>query len=296
MLTGQALDRPVSRQVSGIPQHDPVVVHANLNRHGIGVVAVDHGIDHRLAHRLARHGKGLHAVYAVVGDQPPRVLGVEQVHRPVDLREQIAFDHVLEQQLGAAKTSDLHVRISYQDSRLRMEEQHGGPFQVLSLPQAELLDHAGVGLFQDVPGQAPAAGGAAAELVQRAPVQVADADAGQRYVVPRAPVLLQQEAAQRRPAEHLPGAAASVVELALVTDRVGVGFDDDLHVLPSRLLLQVHVDHDAERRQCLVGDLFEQPEHVFHPDHLAVIVPADLQHAALSVGEPAHPLQVLIPP
>ena len=92
-----------------------------------------------------------------------------------------------------------------------MEEQHGGPFQVLSLPQAELLDHAGVGLFQDVPGQAPAAGGAAAELVQRAPVQVADADAGQRYVVPRAPVFLQQEAAQRRPAEHLLGAAASVL-------------------------------------------------------------------------------------
>ena len=296
VLLGQPLDRPVRRQVRGIPQHDPLVVHPNLNGHRIRIVAMDYRVDHRLAHRVARHRKGLHAIVAVVGNQRPRILGIQQVDGAVDLREQVAFDHVLEQQLGAAEIPDLHVGIAHEASGLRMEQQHGRPLQVLALPQAQLLDHAGVGLVEDVSGEPLAGGRAAAKLLQRATVQVLESDAGQRLVVPLSAILLQQEAIQRRAAQQLAGAATPVVEFTLVADRVGVGIDDDLQVLPARLRFQVHVDHDAEQRLRLVGDLVEQPQHVLHSDHLAPVVSADFQHAALSVGEPAHPLQVLVPP
>lgn len=44
---------------------------------------------------------------AVVGNQGPRVLRVQQVHGPADLREEIALDHILKQQLGATEVADL---------------------------------------------------------------------------------------------------------------------------------------------------------------------------------------------
>ena len=296
MFPGELFHGPIRRQLPGIPQRDPVVVHADLDGGGTGVIPMDHGVDHRLAHGFVRHGEGLYPIDAVVGNQRLGIFGVEKVHRSVHLRKQIPFDDVLVQQLGAAKIADLDVGFSHEAPRSRVEKQHRGPFQVFSLPQAELFDHPGVGFVQDVLRQPFAVRGAAAKALQCAPVQVLEADPRHRHVVPGLSVLLQQEAAQRRAPQHLPGAAAPVMELALVADRVGMRVDDDLQVFRAALGLEVHFHHDAEKRLNLVGNIFEKLEKVLHSDDFAPVVPADFQHAALRVGESADPLQVLVTP
>ena len=296
MLPGELFHGPIRRQLSGIPQHDPVVVHADLDGGRTGVIPMDHGVDHRLAHGFVRHGEGLHSIDPIIGNQRLGIFGVEKVHRSVHLRKQVPFDDVLVQQLGAAKIADLDVGFPHEAPRSRVEKQHRGPLQVLSFPQAELFDHPGIGFVQDVLRQPFAVRGAAAEALQRAPVQVLEADPRHGHIVPGLSVLLQQEAAQRRAPKHLLGAAAPVVEFAPVADRVGMRIDDDFQVFHAAFRLEVHFHDDAEKRLNLVGDLFEELEDVLHSNGFAPVVPADLQHAALRIGEPADPLQVLVTP
>ena len=296
MLPGELFHGPIRRQLSGVPQRDPVVVHADLDGGRTGVIPMDHGVDHRLAHGFVRHGEGLYPIDAIVGNQRLGVFGVEKVHRSVHLRKQVAFDDVLVQQLGAAEIADLDVGFPHEAPRSRVEKQHRGPLQEFSLPQAELFDHPGVGFVQDVLRQPFAVRGAAAEALQRAPVQVLEADPRHRHVVPGLSVLLQQEAAQRRASKHLPGAAAPVMEFALVADRVGIGIDDDFQVFHAAFGLEVHFHDDAEKRLHLVGNIFEELEEVLYSNDFAPVVLADLQHAALRIGESADPLQVLVTP
>ena len=296
MFPGELFHGPVRRQLSGIPQRDPVVVHADLNGRRAGVVPMNHGVDHRLAHGFPGHGESLYPVDAVVGDQCPCIFGVEKIHRAIHLRKQISFDDVLVQQFGAAKIADLDVCLPHEESRSRVEKQHRGPLQVFSLPQAELFDDPGVGFVQNVLRQPFAVGGTAAKALQRAPVQILEADPRHRHVVPGPSVFLQQEAAQRRASEHLPGAAAPVMEFALVADRVGVGIDDDFQVLRTTFGFEVYFHDDAEERLNLVGNVFEKLEDVFHSNDFSPVVPADFQHAALRVGESTDPLQILVTP
>ena len=131
---------------------------------------------------------------------------------------------------------------------------------------------------------------------KRSVVQVLQPDAGQRCVVPGFSVPREQKPAERRAAEHLLRAAAAVVELPLVADRIGMRLNDDLKVIAAHLRLQVDINHDAEQRLRLARDLLKQPEHFVHSDHLAAVVLADLQDAALGVGEAADPLEILVPP
>ena len=258
MIPGELFHGPIRRQLSWIPQRDPVVVHANLDGGRAGVIPMNHGVDHRLAHGFLRHGEGLYPIDAVVGNQCLGVFGVEKIHRAIHLRKQVSFDDVLVQQFRAAKIADLHVSFSHEAPRSRVEKQHRGSLQVLSLPQSELFDHPGVGFIQNVLRQPFAVGGTAAESLQRASVQVLEANPRHRHVVPGPSVLLQQKAAQRRASKHLFGAAAPVMEFALVADRVGVGLDDDFQVLRAAFGFEVHFHDDAEKRLNLVGNVFEK--------------------------------------
>ena len=271
-------------------------MHANLNRRGAGVVAVNDGVDHRFPHGFARHRKGLHAVDTVVGNQCPRVLRVQQVHRPIDLSEQIAFDDILEQQLRTAEAADLHAGFHHAPFRRRVKEQHCGALQETRFSQLKPFDHPFIGFVQDVPRQAFTVGTPLPKPVNGTTIEIVEANARQGNVVPRSAVLLQQEAAERRAPQDLLRAAAPIVEFALVADWIRVGINSDLQVLPANVRLQVHVDHDTEQRLRLVGDLFEQPENALHSNHFTPVILADFQYAALGVGEAADPFQVLVPP
>ena len=287
---------PFRRQLHRIPDHDPVIMHANLNRRGAGVVPVNDGVDHRFAHGFARHGKGLHAVNAVVGNQRLRVLRVQQVHRLIDLSEQVALDNVLIQQLRTTEIADLHIGFHHESVWRWMKEQDRGALQETGLPQLEPFDHPFIRFAQDVPRQAFAVGTPLAKSIQHTAIQVLEADVRLRHVVPGSAVFLQQKTAKRRASEHLLGAAAPIVEFAFVADWIGVGINRDFQILPAVFRLQVHVHHDAQQRLRLVGDFFKQPENAFHSNHLAPIILADLQYAALRVGEAANPFQVFVPP
>ena len=77
---------------------------------------MDDGVDDRFPHGRPRHREGLDAIDAVVGNQPPRVLGVEQVDEESMWR--------------------------------RMEQQRGGPLQKGTVAKPESLDHILVGVVQ----------------------------------------------------------------------------------------------------------------------------------------------------
>ena len=264
-------------------------MHTDLNRRGAGVIPVNDGVDHRFAHGFARYGKGLHAVNAVVGNQGSRVLRVQQVHRPIDLSEQVAFDNILIQQLRTAEIADLHVGFHHEPIWRGVKEQDRGALEETRLPQLEPFDHPFVGFVQNVLWQAFAVGTPLAKPIKHATIQVLEADARQGHVIPRSAVFLQQEAAECRASEHLLGAAAAIVEFAFVADCIGVGINRDFQIFPAVFRLQVHVNHDAEQCLCFVGDLFEQSENALHSDHFAPIILADFQDAALRVGEAADP-------
>ena len=121
-------------------------------------------------------------------------------------------------------------------------------------------------------------------------------DARQRYVVPGATVPLHEKTTQRRTGQNLPGAAAPVVNLASVADRIGMGPDHDLQAVAPALRIHVDIDDDTEERLDLVGDLREQLARTAHADHIATIIPADTEDTALGVGESTDPLQVRVTP
>ena len=279
-----------------VPHRDSVIVHANLNRGGTGIVPVNDGVDHRLSHGLARHGEGLDAVEAIVRDQGPRVLRVQQIHRPLDLREQVSLDNILKQQLRATEVADLDDGLHEKLVRRRMKEQDRGAFQQTRFPQLKLLDHGLVGLTQDIRWQPLALATTAPKVGENPAIQTVEINARQGDIVPSTAVLLKQEAGQGSSLQHLLCAPGAIVELPPVADRVRMGLDHDLQVLQAGFRLQVHLDDDAEQRLHLVGDLLEEPINIAHPDDLPAVVPADLEDAALGVGESADPLQVLVAP
>ena len=63
-------------------------------------------------------------------------------------------------------------------------------------------------------------------------IEVAHADVGHGHPIPVPPLFAQQKLVQGRPLEFLLGAAATVVILLLVTDRIGIGLDDDFDISP----------------------------------------------------------------
>ena len=177
-----------------------------------------------------------------------------------------------------------------------MEQQRGGPLQERSLPQLESLDHFVVGFAENLGRQPLALRPQTTKLLQCPAVQLAEPDARQGDIVPGASVPLQQEACERGAFQHLLRAPAAVVELAPVTDRVRVRRHDDLDVLAAALRSQIHLDHDAEQRSHFGRDVLQQREDVAYSDDIAVVVPADLENAALRVREAADPGEVVVAP
>ena len=168
--------------------------------------------------------------------------------------------------------------------------------QILTLPQAQHFHQVAVGPVHHV-GRKPSTGNTPPpKLVQRSAVQVRQPDARHGRIVPVAAILAQQELVQRRPPQHLPGAAAAIMVFTLVADGIRTGINMDFEILAACFGLEVHVHHDAQQGQRLVGDLLQQTQRIPYANDLALIVLADHQHTAVGVGEPANPFQVLVPP
>ncbi len=288
---------PVGREVRRVENHNAVVVHSDLDRGGACVVPMDDCVGDRLPHGCTRHGECLDPVDAVIGDQAASILRVQQVHGTVDLREQVALDEVLKQHFGLPKVPDLHNRPHERSLGRRMEEQCRRPLQKLGFPQLKLFDNVFIGLVQNGGWQPATFDPVAAEFAEDVGVEAPKRNAWNRHVVPGSAVASEQKPTQRSAAQHLLRATASVVELALVADRVGVAGDGDTQVFAIVVVHdEVYVDDDAEERLHLVGDFLEQPKDAVHPDDGSLVVLADFEGAALGVGESADPLDVLVAP
>ena len=109
---------------------------------------MDDGVDHRFPHGLPWHREGLDTIDAVVGNQSPRVLGVEQVKRAVHLREQVALDQILKDQFGTLEVADPDLGSHEEAMRRRMEQQRGSPFQKGTVAELESLDRVFLGVVQ----------------------------------------------------------------------------------------------------------------------------------------------------
>ena len=109
-------------------------------------------------------------------------------------------------------------------------------------------------------------------------------------------MLAQQESIQRRALEHLVGAAAAVVILPLVADRVGISPDADLDEFLAVLFKQIHIHQNSQDVAHFVGDIYEKPDCIVDSNNPSSVIAANLQYAAVRVRKAADPLLVLVPP
>ncbi len=199
MLFSQPLHRPIGRQLAGIPQHDLVLVHANLDRCAAAVILVRNCVQNRFTQRDLRHRIRFHPLYALVRNQRLQILCVQGLHRLVHLREQIAVDLIVIQQIGIAlEITDLHKRAGNETFRVRMKQQHGGPLQISTFRQMQLVDQRGIRLFENFGRQAFTTSGTFTEIRQGLRIEVHQRDIRHGHAIPMPSLFAQQKAIKRR--------------------------------------------------------------------------------------------------
>ena len=114
--------------------------------------------------------------------------------------------------------------------------------------------------------------------------------------IPMPPLSAQQKAVERGAFETLVRAAAPAVILALVTQGIGIGFDEDFEALFARFFAQARLHQNTENIPRLVRDVFHQLACIPDAGDLALIVAPDRQHAAFRIGKTAYPFQIFVPP
>ena len=296
MRLQEAFDGPSLREGSRIPEHHTVPIYPDLHRIIGGVVLVDDGVQHHFADRRRRYRPRLHPLDPAVRKHGLRVLREQQIYGAFRLEKQIAVDFVLEPQVGPPKVPDLDEGTRSESLRILVEQQQRRAFQVPTLRQAQLGDQVRHRLPVRILGQPLPPDGAPPEPVDRPRIQVLDADPGNRSTVPGATEFPEQETVEGRSPEDLLRAAAAIVILALVGDRRRVGLDGNAQGFLAVLFREVHLHDDAEEGAYLLRQVPQESGGILESDDLPPVVPPDLQDAPLRVGEPADPLQVLVPP
>ena len=143
--------------------------------------------------------------------------------------KQGSFQGVLVLQVGALTESpNLHITAGNDAPGLPAEKQNGGAFQFAVCQEVQMVHQLFIGDVQVFPGHPAVFDGFSPENVDAVLVQVVHADAVHRYRVPAIPGFGYEKFCQRRTAELLFGAAAPIVILALIADRVRAGVDLDL--------------------------------------------------------------------
>ncbi len=85
--------------------------------------------------------------------------------------------------------------------------------------------------------------------------------------------------------QFLFGCSAAKMILALIADRIRVGFNGDTDDVLATIADQFDGRHNAENVADLVRQFFHQPGWLVDADGLTVVIAADLKHAAGGVGE-----------
>ena len=96
----QPLRRSVQRQLAGVEDNELVIVYTDLDRIAPAVVLMRDGVQNRLAQHLARHRVVIHALQALVVDEPLEIFCVNRVHHAVGNGDQRAADFVPIEDVG----------------------------------------------------------------------------------------------------------------------------------------------------------------------------------------------------
>lgn len=123
MWAQQLLQRPAPGKRTRVVDAQSVIVHADLDRGGNRVVAVDDCIEERFPQCRLGHRVAFHPVDPVVADARLQVLEEEHFHGLVDLGEEIAGYHVVETHVPVvSEVADLHVRTRHEPLRVAVEQ------------------------------------------------------------------------------------------------------------------------------------------------------------------------------
>jgi len=90
VFANQLLDRPGGWKLPRVPDHQLVLIHADLNRDSRGVILVDDRVEDGLAEGGPGNWQGLNSLRAPVGDSRLQVFGGEQVHGAFHLPQEIS--------------------------------------------------------------------------------------------------------------------------------------------------------------------------------------------------------------
>lgn len=91
-------------------------------------------------------------------------------------------------------------------------------------------------------------------------------------------------------------AAGAIVIDAVICNRQRRRRHHDLKIIPSILGPQIHFGNNAECGNDLVRDVFEEFFRIGNADNFFGVIDADIEFAALRVGETAYPLEIFVAP
>ena len=107
---------------------------------------------------------------------------------------------------------------------------------------------------------------------------------------------LQDKTVQRRTFQLLFRAAAAIVVLTFVIDRIGIRRHVNLDIFQPVFFQQVHVYDDTQHVTHFVRYVLQQFAGIGNADNLTVVVHAYIYLAACGVGKAAYPFQILVTP
>ena len=115
-------------------------------------------------------------------------------------------------------------------------------------------------------------------------------------IIPRQAHFLQDELLQGYPTQLLFGGTAAYVVLAFISDWHIARLNHYLNNFLAFALQQINVTHYAKRGYYLVGYIFQQAVGIADTYYLLIVGNANVDPAALRIGEAAYPFQIFVTP
>ena len=107
---------------------------------------------------------------------------------------------------------------------------------------------------------------------------------------------LQDKAVQCRTFQLLFRAAAAVMVLTFIIDRVRIRRHVNFHILQPVFVQQVHVHNDTQHITDFVRYVLQQLLGIGNTDHLPAVIHAYIYLAACGIGKTTYPFQIVVPP
>ena len=297
MLFRQTSNRPVQGKMTGVPDPKFIGIHADLDREAAGVVFVGHCVEDGLAQGLLGDGIGFHSLHTIIGYQGLEILGPERFEGFIDLTEEIAMNFIMENKVGIrAEEADLDVSPGEKSLRIGVKEEDCGAFQVRSIHEMKLFQKTLIRFLKNFGCESLAAQSALAEGRQGNRIEVGLRNIWHRHPVPIPTLLAQKKTIQRRTFQLLLRAAAPVVVFPLVTNRIGIRFNNNLDEIATLFLTKVHIDQNPEHITDLVWKFLQQFLGIFYSDRNAFVIFPDDKGSSARVRKSRNPLQIFVTP